>query len=162
MCAEKHCILKRFLCSEMIWCLAQTHSSFSQKIFVSVLAVKPCVGQTLTRTGQLPDIATVVSDSTSSVFSIFPTTLTMADNMFLGQGFVAGLRKGQVEGNKCWSWQLEGDPNQMLSSLAQMYFTFPYPPLAHSRTVTDRVLSQLCYVWRWVEGEGGSGTCSGP
>lgn len=31
ICAEKHCILKRFLCSEVIRCLAQTHSSFSQK-----------------------------------------------------------------------------------------------------------------------------------
>ena len=50
----------------------------------------------------------------------------------------------------------------MVSSLLQMYFTVPYLPLAHSRTVTDRVLSQLCYVWRWVEGVGGSGTCSGP
>lgn len=100
MCAEKHCILKRFLCSEMIWCLAQTHSSFSQKIFVSVLAVKPCVGQTLTRTGQLPDIAAVVSDSTSSVFSIFPPTLTMADNMFLGSGLRGRAEEGTGGGKQ--------------------------------------------------------------
>ncbi|KAA8586062.1 hypothetical protein FQN60_007631 [Etheostoma spectabile] len=60
-------------------------------------------------------------------------------------GFVAGLRKGKVEGKKCWSMQLEGDLEQMVSSLLQMHFTFPYLPPAHSRTVTDRALSQpLC------------------
>ncbi len=69
---------------------------------------------------------------------------------------MARLRKGQVEGRKCWSLQLEGDLAQMVASLLQMHFTFPYPPLAHSRTVTDRALSQpLCVEvggggrWEW-------------
>lgn len=43
-----------------------------------------------------------------------------------------------MEGEKCWSLQLEGDLDQMASPLLQMYFTFPYLPLAHSGTVTDR------------------------
>ncbi len=44
----------------------------------------------------------------------------------------------------------------MVPSLLQMHFTFPHPPLAHSSTVTDRVLSQpLCMEvdgggkWEW-------------
>lgn len=82
--------------------------------------------------------------------------------MFLGQGLMTGLRKRQVEEKKCWSLQGEGDPDQMVASLLQMHFTLPYLPLAHSRTVKDRTLSQPLCVWRWVEGVGGSGTCSGP
>lgn len=50
--------------------------------------------------------------------------------------------------------QLEGDLYQMVSSLLQMHFTFPYLPVAHSRPVKDRVLSQPLCVWRWVEAVG--------
>lgn len=78
----------------------------------------------------------------------FLPALTLADNMFLRSRF-RGLGKGQLEGNKFWCLQLEGDLDQMVASLLQMHFTFPYLPLAHSRTVTDMALSQPLCVWRW-------------
>lgn len=70
-------------------------SSFSQKIFVSLLAFKALYqAKTLTVPVILTGIGAVVSDSISSKFSIFLPTLTLADNMFLG----SGLRGWATEG----------------------------------------------------------------
>lgn len=46
----------------------------------------------------------------------------------------------------CWSLQLGGDLDQMVASLLQMHFNFPYPPLAHSRTVNRQglITTPLC------------------
>lgn len=89
-------------------------------------------------------------------FSMSPPGLTVADSMFLR----SGRRAGAMQGHRCgerqaWSLQLEGDLDQMVTSLLQMYFTFPYPSLARSRSVTDRALSQQLWVRRWVAGVGG-------
>lgn len=118
-----------------------------------------CVGAT---SGKLTGIAAVLSDSTFSISAFSCLCLPQLTVCSWGRDRVAGLRKGQVGGKECWSLQLEGDLDHMVASLLQMHFTFPYLPLAHSRTVTDRALSQPLCVWRWMEGVGGSGTCSGP
>lgn len=141
------CEVKEFLCVTLT-----AVNSFSQKTFVSVLDFKTlCCAKLL-----LSISLALLLLSHIQYFSTFLPTLTLADSMLLG----SGLCGWAMEGDRCrerrdWSLQLEGDLDQMVASLLQMHFTLPYLLLAHCRTVTDRVLSQQLWVWRWVAGVGG-------
>lgn len=68
-------------------------------------------------------------------FQRFLPTLTPADIMYLWSWLRGWAKEGAGGGKMCWSLQLGGDLDQMVASLLQMHFNFPYPPLAHSRTV---------------------------
>lgn len=68
-------------------------------------------------------------------FQRFLPTLTPADIMYLWSWLRGWAKEGTGGGKMCWSLQLGGDLDQMVASLLQMHFNFPYPPLAHSRTV---------------------------
>lgn len=86
-------------------------------------------------TVKLPGFAAVVFRFHIQPFSIFLPTLTLAYIMHLWSELRGWAKEGAGGGKMCWSLQLGGDLDQMVASLLQMHFNFPYLPLAHSRTV---------------------------
>lgn len=127
------------------WHKLTSVSSFDLKIFVSVLNVKTlyeantnCYCQRYCCCMFIFQIQPAFPARTNPGWQYVPEVKVS----WAGEGTAGGK---QVLVFAAWRWS---GPDGCLS-LLQMHFTFPYLPLAHSRTVTDMALSQPLCVWRW-------------